>query len=397
LNVLIGIDNSHVEKGNLETTFKSLPKLLEKENFKFKSISEFPIKFDNIRKFKILVIAQPSNYLSENEINDIVKFVEIGNGLLILGDAGGDKAHRSNLNALTENFGIKFNEDKVEDNRNFFGEEDIVIIRELKMHPIFNQNIKEIIYPKGCSLEITTQSLAKIIAWTSKYAHPSHKAVLATAHRKFGRIVISGSYSQFRYDIKGGIESEYNKNLLVNIFNWLTAKEKTTEVEPPKIKFEIPAILKKSQVETKKVSEVIEKIPNDDVSIQAQIKSVIEIIETLKGSQKDLDTYKLLKKRFEFLIKMISKRLNLQLPSTFEQKIAQESTNIAVFDKKINELELKKESSVNLKEYIQKQFNLKIISEAEFKSKMEDVIKKIKELDDDIDLLKSKLRIVKEM
>ncbi len=381
----IAFDILHGERGNLESTYKSLPKLLEEEKFDLIPLKEYPITLEKLSKFHVLVIAQPTDHISEDEINEIVKFVEGGKGLLLLGDAGGDKAHKSNLNALMLKFGVKMNEDKVIDKKNCLGDEDAVKIQELKMDPIFEQNIREIIYPKGCSLEIMTPALVNAIAWTNESSVPPKKVILATSKRKFGRVVISGSYSQLRYD--------NNKTLLFNIFNWLLGQETPKIVKPPPIKFEIPDILK-STAKPKRVPEEIEKLPTSDEKFKSQIKSILEVLEELKGTQKDLDAYKVLKTRFEFLIKMLSKRLNIELPSTLKQKLSEETTKIAILNKKIKELESQRESSINLKGYLQNQRKSKIISDAEYQMKIENVNREIQKLEEEIDLLKAKLRIV---
>ncbi|MHA1378833.1 MAG: Gldg family protein [Candidatus Helarchaeota archaeon] len=391
MSVLIGFDISHSERGNLENTYKTLKKIADQ---KLISHKEYPIELENISDYQIFVIAQPTNFFTPEEINEIVKFVEIGGGLLILGDTGGDKAHRSNLNDLITNFGVRFNEDKVIDNTNYLGEDDIVIIKELKMHPIFGSSVKEIIYPKGCSLEIFLPNIANAIAWSSNLAIPPNKAVIATSKRKFGRVVISGSFSLLRYDSKGGIDMKNNSIVIKNIFNWLVTKERIQEIKAPKIEFKIPNILKKPK---SKVSEEIETISTTNEDIKNQIISILEIIESLKATQKDFGLFKMLQKRFEFLVKMISKRLNIAAPTTFKQKLAAESTNVAIINKKIKDLELKKDASANLKEYITNQYNLKVISDSDFTNKIDNINKEIKEINEKIDLLKSKLRIIEDM
>ncbi|MFX0132557.1 MAG: Gldg family protein [Candidatus Hodarchaeota archaeon] len=397
LTVSIAFDFSHGEKGNLKNTYKTLRDLFDPEKYRLRTHKEFPINFETISKYKIIVIAQPTNYLSENEINDIIKFVEKGNGLFLLGNSGGDRAHMSNLNDLAKKFGVKFNDDKVRDRENSLDDEEIVIIKDIKLHPIFTQDINEFTYPKGCSLNIISSAATKAIAWTSRNADPPKTTVFATSKLKFGRVLISGAYSQFRYDVKGGIDSQKNKDLFINAIKWLLGEEKVQEIKVPTIKFEMPQILKTPQVEPKLVSEEIEKIPIEDESFRSQIKSTLEIIEELKGTQKDFGKFKLLKNRFEYLTKMISKRLKIDLPTDFKEKVDEKSTNIEIIQKKLKELELRKESSIKLKNYIQKQHNSRVISDLEYKNKIENIEREILEIDEEIDLLESKLRIVEGM
>ncbi|MFX1451611.1 MAG: hypothetical protein ACFFCM_12250 [Promethearchaeota archaeon] len=397
MSVSIGFDFAHGEKGNLKNTYKTIRDLLDPEKYRMRTHKEFPISYESISKYKIFIIAQPTNYFSENEINEIIKFVEKGNGLFILGHSGGDRAHMSNLNDLTKKFGVKINDDKIKDSKNFVDDEEIVTIENLKLHPIFTQDIDKFIYPKGCSLDIISSTATKAIAWTSEEAIPPKKAVMATSKLKFGRILISGAYSQFRYDIKGGIDSYKNKTLFTNIINWLLGEEKIQEIKAPTIKFEMPEILKTPQIKPKQISEELEKIPIDDESIKNQIKSTLEILEDLKGTQKDFGKYKLLKNRFEFLIKIISRRLNIKLPTTFKEEYDEKSTNIEILNKKLIELEAKKDSSNNLKNYIQNQYNSRVISDLEYKNEIENIEREILEIDEEIDLLKSKLRIVEGM
>ncbi|NVM02732.1 MAG: hypothetical protein HWN67_10370 [Candidatus Helarchaeota archaeon] len=397
MTISIAFDFSHGEKGDLKNTYRMLRDLLDPEKFRLRTHKEFPINYESISKYKIFIIAQPTNYLSENEINEIIKFVEKGNGLFILGNSGGDRAHMSNLNDLSKKFGVKFNDDKVKDSENSLDDEEIVIIKDIKLHPIFSQDINEFTYPKGCSLNIVSSTATKAIAWTSGNAIPPKNPVLATSKLKFGRVLISGAYSQFRYDVRGGIDSEKNKKLFENAINWLIGEEKVQAIKPPTIKFEMPQILKEPSVISKQIPEEIEKIPIEDESFRSQIKSTLEIIEELKGTQKDFGKFKILNQRFEFLIKMISKRLNIDLPTSFKEKTEEKSTNIEKINKKLKELELRKDSSIKLRSYIQKQYNSKVISDLEYKNKIENIERELREIDEEIDLLESKLRIVEGM
>ena len=332
---LIAFDLAHGEKGDLKTTYKTLTDLFQGKH-RLKSHQEFPIKYEDLKKYEIFVISQPTSFFSKGEINAIIKFVEGGGGLLVLADAGGDKAHRSNLNELTLNFGVKFNEDKVLDKSIFFGEENIVIIKEIKMHPIFFEGIHEIIYPTGCSLEIITS--ANVIAWTGKNATPSNKAVIATAKRKFGRVVISGSFSQFRYDSKGGIDQKSNQIILQNIFNWLTGKEQIKEVKPPAIKFEMPEILKKPVIDEKQAE--LEKIPIDDISLKNQIKSIFEVIISISISDRTISSSNGLKSKSVWSFRYST-------ASSTDPKLFDTSLNIIVLSTRTStQLSIKSKSKV---------------------------------------------------
>ena len=94
---------------------------------------------------------------------------------------------------------------------------------------------------------------------------------------------------------------------------------------------------------------------------------------------------------------MISKRLNIELTTALKEQTDEKVTNIDKINKKLKELELRKESSIKLRSYIQKQYNSEVISDSEYKIKIENIEREIREIDEEIDLLESKLRIVEGM
>jgi hypothetical protein len=63
-----------------------------------------PLRYDTLRDANVLILAAPQNSLTAEEIKDVVRFVNEGGGLLVLGDATlGER-----LNSLLVNFGMTY-------------------------------------------------------------------------------------------------------------------------------------------------------------------------------------------------------------------------------------------------------------------------------------------------
>ncbi|MEA3281611.1 MAG: hypothetical protein U9Q68_03485, partial [Euryarchaeota archaeon] len=70
-----------------------------------------PIEAGTLKPYGILVIARPSNHIfSGAEIYEVSKFVQKGGGLFLVHDEPGDYGNKTNLNAISSVFGIKFDE-----------------------------------------------------------------------------------------------------------------------------------------------------------------------------------------------------------------------------------------------------------------------------------------------
>jgi hypothetical protein len=104
------------------------------------------LTYDILKNYDILIIKTPSRY-GPNEINAIVRFVENGGGLFLIGDHTNFAGTGTNLNQISKRFGIVFGFDMVNNiNGELFQYE-----RGLLAHPI-TKYMPRLEYMTGCSL-----------------------------------------------------------------------------------------------------------------------------------------------------------------------------------------------------------------------------------------------------
>jgi hypothetical protein len=113
------------------------------------------ITSDILKNYDILVVKCPTNSYSNEEINNIVKFVEDGGGLYLVGDHTNVFGMNFYLNQISERFGIIFKYDSTHDLTT--GELSIYKTPELFPHPIV-QYIPEFNYLSSCTLKVPLNS-----------------------------------------------------------------------------------------------------------------------------------------------------------------------------------------------------------------------------------------------
>ena len=179
---------------------------------------------DTLRPYDILVFSCPDfAKISIQAINEIEKWVKYdGGGLLLLSHAGGDRGRNSNLNQLSELFGIAFENDQVLDDRSNLGLENLPIIYNPVFnppHPITN-GLDSICFRAGCSLTVVGGG-AFAIATSNETSDPFSSPIICVAEPENGKVCSIGSYELFRNKIGGGFGYETHPYLVYNIFNWL--------------------------------------------------------------------------------------------------------------------------------------------------------------------------------
>ena len=240
----IAFEEGHKERGRIGDSLSELVGILQNWGFACQSFAEFPLTYEKLDYYDILVFACPDNSkISKHEINDIAKWVKNGGGLLMLSHAGGDKGRRSNLSELGEQFGIMFENDQVLDEVNNLSVENLPTISEfLFPHPIV-EKVGEICYRAGCSLSITGQAIVPVVS-SGPNANPAESPLILAGEVGEGRVVGIGSYEMFRNRITGGLAHGYHHQLVYNIFEWLTTsariKRKSLMNYEDPIKEEIP-------------------------------------------------------------------------------------------------------------------------------------------------------------
>lgn len=195
---------------------------------------------------KFLWVLWPDRWFMPPEITGVKSRLENGMGLLTTSEWSGIEYNAEILNSLVEDFGIKFNKDRIIDPINAYSESELkgegsgpgsliggkvvefIKIKDFSKHPVV-EGIKELAYYSGCSLTTSqTNFLAKskFVSFSDldgdKKWSEGEKigAATAAAYSEFGqgRIMAVGDTSLFtdKYITFGD-----NEKFLVNTIKWL--------------------------------------------------------------------------------------------------------------------------------------------------------------------------------
>ncbi len=261
--IAIGLDHSHNNKLTIENNaFSDFIQYFFDSDFKLGKI-EAGLTYDKLKKYNLFIIGVPhlGPNLDPDEITDLVKYVEDGGSLLIINDGGGDYENKNNLSELTQKFGIKFNSDRLFDNKNFIKKNSHPIIKDFKSHFI-TRDLSQIIHSNGCTLTVD-ESIENdkidigIIAFSSEKTSwhsyfngdewqdesDQHLPIIGTIHYHLGKVVVIGNLSIFSSLSKSyGIKSAENFKLVSNIISWLLNKAGSEEEKSLKPIFTTVAI-----------------------------------------------------------------------------------------------------------------------------------------------------------
>ncbi len=275
--ITILFDETQNERGKMNQNLKNFRDLLRKKGkYKVKSYDDFPITYEGIKDGKVIIFACPDgSKLKISEINELIKYVEEGGGILLLSHASGDRGLRTNFNQLIENFGIKVKNDEVSDHQHCFLEMDTLpLIQNLESHPI-TSDLSQVVFIAGCSLE--TSKNAKGVAFSDMAAIPPNSPVIACTEHGSGKIVVIGSYRIFS-DYSIGLNTEDNQKLALNTINWLTETHKEKVEEEKEI--EVTEVKKIEEEEVEKG--ILETIKEEITVIEKEeIREMEEASEEL--------------------------------------------------------------------------------------------------------------------
>jgi len=248
--IAIGLDHSHNNKLTIENNaFTDFIQYFFDSDFKLGKI-EAGLTYDKLKKYNLFIIGVPhlGPNLDSDEIADLVKYVEDGGSLLIINDGGGDYENKNNLSELTQNFGIRFNSDKLYDNKDFVKKNSHPIIKDFKSHFI-TRDITQFIHSNGCTLKedksIENDKIdINLIAFSSKNTSwhsyfngdewqdesEQQLPIIGAIHYHLGKVFVIGNLSIFSSLSKSyGIRSTENFKLISNIISWLLNKASTEE------------------------------------------------------------------------------------------------------------------------------------------------------------------------
>lgn len=162
---------------------------------------------------KCLVLICPRDaFLSQTEIDHIVKFVQTGGACLICGYYLSDKHHRTNLSNLTALFGVRFRYDLIADQIESC--RDRYSIRcstpEAQVPIIFDRSLRPVV-PYACSLDISLPAFPILMSGTSSYSEVPD-------------VVHAGIVKSFKRDRDGGFAvgaaCEYSRGRIVVFGTW---------------------------------------------------------------------------------------------------------------------------------------------------------------------------------
>jgi len=290
----IAFDITHKPRGRIDENLTELRDMLNSNDLVCYNFLEVPITEESLIPYDILVFMCPDfSRISPNEITQIVKWVKnSGGGLLLLSHAGGDKGRGSNLSEISEQFGIRFENDQVLDEENNLGLENVPQISTFNIpHPI-TANIDSLCYRSGCSLSIIGSG-AFSIADSNETSEPFSCPLVCVTEISNGRVCCIGSYEMFRDKIGGGFQCSDHPSFALNIFKWLVSDYRmdlrsTIDVPTPEPQSIGITTVPEDQPEVTTSS--IPRTINIDFSMKISKKS--ELIELLKIFQNQINTIK---------------------------------------------------------------------------------------------------------
>ncbi|MFX1234717.1 MAG: hypothetical protein ACFFBY_09165 [Promethearchaeota archaeon] len=289
----IAFDVAHKPRGKLDENLSEMRDFLNDNGFVCYNFLETPITQISLKPFDILIFVCPDfAKISPMEITEIVNWVnEDGGGLLLLSHAGGDRGRSSNLNELSQEFGIAFENDQVLDETYNLGMENMPIITSfIPPHPITN-GINSLCYRSGCSLTIIGSAFS--IASSNETSEPFSTPLLCVSEVENGRVCAIGSYEMLRDKVSGGFNYDDHPKLIYNLFNWLLSdyridlhsKGEIPEIapQPEQSPVSTPEFTSKTVVSTPIKKKTL------DIDFSIKITKKEELIELLKIFQNQIN------------------------------------------------------------------------------------------------------------
>lgn len=206
---------------------------------------EQPILEDLLYSSDMFVLGCPTRArLAKEDIELVVKYVREGGNLLVISDAGGDLANKTNLNDLVNVFGIEIESMTVRDSRNV-GSAVSPILDNINISHVANKNVIRVVAGGGTTLLIQEPAVAlfstgktSVIekysprdnnAWKIVKVGENYPMAAASLHGQ-GKVVVCGDVDMFSNDFEFGINTFDNKTIIKNMFSWFLAPVETSTV-----------------------------------------------------------------------------------------------------------------------------------------------------------------------
>lgn len=194
------------------------------------SIKNDPLAYPVLRNYSLLVIIAPTSPLSAGEVADMLKFLEEGGGLLLIGEeknftyAAGNTSipyKTEYLNTLSQKVGITFNKDILLEKKGSESKKEFAI-NSFENHTLA-LGLSEIKIYGASSLSLSGK--AKRIAYGSENSYSeiydvvSYPPVIAASNYAYGRVVaVTDSEGYFNFDLPQVQKFYYNA------LSWLNVK-----------------------------------------------------------------------------------------------------------------------------------------------------------------------------
>ncbi|XP_024532412.1 intraflagellar transport protein 52 homolog [Selaginella moellendorffii] len=243
---------SSSSRGESHTPSQGFKQLARRLRSKFKVYKNL-LSLENLQEASIIIFGCPREKFSTAEIDNLRSYVSSGGSVIFLSKEGGDIAQNTNLNDLTQEYGITINSDGVFSGRSFCGREYNSDPR-CELFSSFNNNNRIIsrfwepddieydnsrnelrfLYPYGTTLSV--QKPATTILSSGFMSQPVQCSIgaLWQGTKGKGRVAVTGSVAMFE-DV--WLDKEDNATLSDFVFLWLY-KEKSLELE--KVNIEEP-------------------------------------------------------------------------------------------------------------------------------------------------------------
>lgn len=227
------IDASHNQYFNDQRLTGLINKIKEELGWSV-DVNYQPITSSVLSNYNVLIIPNPKSDISNEEAQAIKEWIKNGGGLLIAGDWYKYVYYRS-LNKVTEEFGIKFNDDELIDDEHNTGESYYPLIGEFNLEHPTTRFLSEDhqLYYCGDTLDISGSAVWLIRGYESSYAvsdagvvskgKGSKPIVAAAVEVGNGRVVAYGS-SMALSDEQNGAYIKTNWPFIKGVLLWLAKK-----------------------------------------------------------------------------------------------------------------------------------------------------------------------------
>jgi len=294
------IDYAHGEILNIsDPEYEDFSNLLKQLGYKI--TLNYSNLLDNqiLKEIDVLIIGCPVNhYLLKEEINSIINFVINGGGLLVISEYGGDSIQKTNLNDLTKNFGIYFENTLVKSSQNS-GSFSLPIIKTSTNH-LLTKNINKIVFGGACSIRIAKDAYCIVSSnsdmWIEIYddlnnvwikSDNQNVPLIANTTYGQGKVVAIGDIDLFTNHSIFGLKALDNYKLITNFFSWFAnpvSSENTidwllnqTSIQKENL-FELKEMFKSLEETIEKLNRKVKYLEESNLKINKSLINILNII-----------------------------------------------------------------------------------------------------------------------